>query len=320
MSRDIGVEIQLDPNEPLFNPPAGQKNWNKLPEESRRMTFHGRYDLQDRYLLKMLDVDSYPKDRDISVLDFAGGILSSGSPTAEDLYSKIRSSDHNAVIHVVDSYFPKRLKPDIKEVKYLKSLEADPQKEFDIVRVLRLVEHISGKEYEQIREKLIERIREGGIFIATQKLGYLRRDSYGGLDKRKLKSPVIKIMQKRNGIMIPIALLPDSQVPVVPNGSFFGIYEDNYDELYKQWKKDIEKRKSELPRKIADDGYSLFMDWLFTMNPKVLEHESFEMQLTKGLVRIYRVDPINPEGANILNMLRDNAKDTAGYFQSTAKT
>ena len=75
-----------------------------------------------------------------------------------------------------------------------------------------------------------------------------------------------------------------------------------------------------MPREIADEEYKIFMNWLKTMDPRVLDHEHFDTQLAEGLVRVTRVSPIHPEGVNIPSILNENAKDTAKYFSQNNPT
>jgi hypothetical protein len=209
------TELTVDVHNELI-----QRERSELPEHPSRMTFRGRYKHVDSALVKLLGTDTLKKFGKVNFLDYAGGVLHFGSPTVHDLIDLLKGIEVKVNATVVDKFIPDNLVPNYSEVKYLLPQERPLTEKYDLVRLLRLIEHISKDEYNEIRESLIPQIREGGIFITSQILYYFK--DFGEREMRQ--SPIIKIMQKQDGVLVPISILPDTVVPFVTDLDTYAVF------------------------------------------------------------------------------------------------
>jgi hypothetical protein len=236
------------------------KEWESrhLPEHPFNQTFRGRYEYLDTQMLDLIGVEKLPSGTEINVLDFAGGVLPFGSPTAHDLFDAIQGIGLKPKITVVDKNIPANLEPNYPEIKYKNSID-DVKGDLDIVRILHLAEYIgetiSQEEYDEIHRKLSSQLREGGLMITSQRLFWINERTDGN---QRPFPPVIKIMQKRNGILMPIALIPDSLV--VYNYKSLGA---NYDPknpdldmtLYLDFRESVLNGTAEIKRGVDSTGF-----------------------------------------------------------------
>jgi len=269
-----------------------QQEARELPEDPSKMTFRGRYDALDRKTFELAGLDRAPKDRPVRILDFAGGVMAFGSPTAHDLVDKVEASDHKAEVDVVDTSIPDELKPNYPEVQYHPSMD-DVDGEFDIVRMLHLVEHVRKEEYDRIREQLVNRVREGGLFIATQYF-----DKKFSRDPERSSGPLPathKIMQKREGKLVPIELFPDSPPPGPDH------QHENFLEAYKQFREDVRVGKATVTTELATDGLQRVEDWINADNrpwKQVLQEEKAEVWTGNAHGDIRKTLAKNAEGTD----------------------
>lgn len=272
----------------------------ELPENPKRMTYRGRYEHLDKEMMDLVDLKELPKDKTVRFLDFAGGVLSFGSPTAHDIVDKFKESGHQTDISVVDTDIPKEFNPSHPEVHYLKSLEESEGK-FDVIRVLHLVEHIKEDEYKEIRKKLIKKLKVGGLFISTQGLARYHQSSE---DIFRL-DPVIKIMQKRKtkfgqSTLVPIALLPD---PIVP-------WNEGDLSEYTKFREEVRRGEKTIPKVLDEEGFKKVLRHLNHDIPyslKKLQDETFGV--------LGEIDTQN--SGDIMEIIKENAKDTKKWFIKT---
>lgn len=279
--------------------------WRALPEDPRNLTFRGRYEQLDRFLLhNLLHLDKIKGSREIRVLDFAGGVLEFGSPTAHDLYDAIQSSGHNPEITVVDKNIPQDLTPSYPTIKYSEELPSGRGK-FNIVRMLRFEEHVDYASYEDARKGVIELLREGGIFITTQPVGYWKRDSYD--EVLITGSPVIKIMQKRKGELVPLRIFPDTLVPNYYNP----FMHDNRNEEYEKFKQKVKTGEEEIKAELDMRGYKTAAGLIKRSRPEIVSHEQRNF-----ISRYYplRWMPIEGPGLSIFQDMGKNLKDARKLF------
>lgn len=184
--------------------------WRSLPKEQWMMTFRGRYAHVDAVMVELLGCKE-EKLADFSMLDVAGGVMSFGSPTAHDTFQKMKQYAQKVDITVVDVNIPGSLKDDNPHIRYERNLKYINE-EFDCVRLMRLIEHTNEKEYARIKRISVSRLREGGLFISTQRVVQEYLNSRGQSEVIH-RGNLIKIAQKREGAMVPLILLPDLPVP-----------------------------------------------------------------------------------------------------------
>lgn len=279
----------------------------ELPEDPSKMTYRGRYENLDIETLQLIGLEEMPKDKELRFLDFAGGVLPFGSPTAHDLIDRIESAGHKVDITVVDKFIPEDFHPDYKEVRYSQSL-GETKKRFDVVRVLNLVEHLSKMKYEEIRKQLVKRLRVGGLFISTQGLQYY----YQGNDDIFLLPPIIKIMQKRTdklgrSVMVPIGLLPE---PVVAWTASSAWGRKGHDEIlleYSKFRNDVKEGREKIPKELDEDGFKTalrFMNCDIPTTLRVLQSETFGV-LPEGKTE---------NSGDILAVIKENRKDVKDWF------
>jgi len=82
------------------------------------MTFRGRYNHVDEATLVLIGLKEMPSGGKIRVLDFAGGVLPFGAPTAHELYDQIAAAGQVPEILVIDKTLPEDLRPSYPDVKY----------------------------------------------------------------------------------------------------------------------------------------------------------------------------------------------------------
>lgn len=197
----------------------------QLPVEPWNMTFRGRYSQQDQEIAQRLAVTP---GTEVTMLDFAGGVMPFGSPTAHDFIDTYASLGGNATVTVVDSTIPDDLTPSYPDVNYFDQLDKVESHTFDVVRALHVIEHMKPEDYKETRQQLVDRTRDGGILVVTQRIWTwsMKRQ------ERIFRSPMIKVMQKRGDALMPVMLLPDTYVPW--NGSPNAhTYEEHLEDYHK---------------------------------------------------------------------------------------
>lgn len=269
----------------------------ELPEDPQKMTYRGRYEHLDKKMTDLICLKELPKNKTVRFLDFAGGVLSFGSPTAHDIVDEFKESGHQADVSVVDTNIPEEFNPNHSEAHYLKSLE-ESEGEFDVVRVLHLLEHVEEDEYKEIRKKLIKKLKVGGLFISTQGLSRYHQSSD---DIYKL-DPVIKIMQKRKtkfgqSVLVPIALLPDSIVP----------WNEGDLSEYIKLREEVRKGEKTIPKALDEEGFKKVLRHLNHDIPRSLEQLQDE---TFGVLG----ERDTQNSGNIMEVMEENAKNTNEWF------
>ena len=283
---------------------ADKSEWRLLPDDPDRMTFRGRYDHVDRAVLDLIHAKDLPQDTQLRVLDFAGGILSFGSPTAHDLEDRIKENGVEAEIDVVDKYIPPDLNPHRPEINYYQSLDS-AEGTYDIVRALRLTQFIKIDEYEAIRKNLVAHLKEGGIFISNQGIEFRKYDFDGNYHVPMFAgyNRPIKIMQKRNGVLVPLALLPDTKSPHPPTETDSRAPSRDYLVNYQKWRNDIQSGKAEIVRELHQEGFDLVISEL-DKDVIVTSRGNGPWDYKKA-----------PEGAKLDQILAENALGTENWFK-----
>ena len=254
-----------------------------LPEEPGRMTYRRRYEHIDNHLCAyLIDFRSVSRDKKMRVLDIGCGVSKFGSPTLHDLWDAMRDKHYMptqlrfvgvdvCAAEVVTPTYP------IQYITDLRDLSAREQ--FDIIRMLRIVEHVTSEEYERLRREGLSRVRDGGFFICTQQLGRWKLDSCG-YDLRKL-SPIIKIMQRRRRTFVTVALLPDALLPPAC-APFFG--DDAERREYVEYRRAVMAGEKSLERALDYHGFGVGLSYLRGYSTGVLSQQSLDWLVANRLI------------------------------------
>lgn len=172
------------------------EEWRELPADPDNITFRGRHEHVDRFTMNLIDAKTLPKGSPIRVLDFAASVLPFGAPTSHDLHDRISEAGLKPEITAVDINIPDNLNPSYPDINYARSLTG-AEGNFQIARMLNLIQWVSEEDYAEIREQVTSRLEEGGLFITTEETSFCYRASmeYG----ETWTSPVqmVKVMQKK---------------------------------------------------------------------------------------------------------------------------
>ncbi len=241
--------------------------WEKrqLPDIPQWMTFRGRYVHTDKKLIEYIKLEDHHGSV-IRVLDVGCGVLPFGSPTLHDLWDVLSIHGVKPVMVGVDANLPCNIEPTYLDITYAAELNQVSGK-FDVVRMLHLVEHLKGKDYNTLRNAALSKLRQGGIFVATQKLeSYNPRKEYWSL-----LPPSIKIAQKVADGIRAITLLPEVQLRSWMLGYVLGGIDLG---AYAQHKKNILEGKEKMPLKLALGQHKEVMEHLVYFKPDALDYES----------------------------------------------
>jgi len=278
------------------------------------MTFRGRYNHVDEATLVLIGLKEMPSGGKIRVLDFAGGVLPFGAPTAHELYDQIAAAGQVPEILVIDKTLPEDLRPSYPDVKYSSSLNG-VRGEAQIVRAIHVVEHMEKDEYRKVRKELLDKLANGGLFISLQQPCYIGGQG-ADIDLKPLPQ-VIKIMQKRDRLMVPVALLPDTQVPFVQSplmpidGSGRKSVIEEHLSGYAQFREGVKMGTEQINRSLDQSGYELTIKHV-----NRLPH-----QMLNGEDRQYSFDAIRENGwredHDTLSELVANCQDAAEWFSKS---
>lgn len=281
----------------------------ELPNDPEKMTFRGRYEHVDRKILDLIGIQDLNKGETIRVLDFAGGVLNFGSPTAHDLSDKITEAGLKAEIDVVDKFLPPDLKPSYFSVGYHDNLDS-AQGTYDIIRSLRVLEWIDYEEYEKIRVHLLDHLKEGGIFVTNQYVKKIKTYSDFTTSSSAGTPMVIKIMQKREGSLVPIALLPDAIVPQPPGTS--GTSKE-YMQKYNEMREKAKKGEIDLAGRLDEEGFQETVEYLKQFKMPTLDSD--QLGVYKFMSSPWEAQAEKGDNSNLMETLDDNSKETALYFR-----
>ncbi len=281
-----------------------------LPEDPSQMTWRGRYTHVHKFLAKSLKLTRGKKNDALSILDIGCGIAPFGSPTLHDMWDFLKEYSLKPFIMGIDSTFPPDLVPRCPIVYRHKMEMGKIRRMFDIVCILHLVEHAPYETYHFLRTRALRRLRNGGIFIATQQLGRWKMDP-AGPDIRRLPN-IIKVMQKRVNGLVVVGLLPD---PVVPWPRWF-LSTDREANLreYAHYRTRVLMGAEELPRnELDEDGFRTTLSWLTLYPAEILQYEALESMIKEGnLTRVMRKQFDSKEVAR-------TARNAATWFRSPDK-
>jgi hypothetical protein len=284
---------------------------NELPDDPSRITFSGRYPQADKALSELM-TEKLAKGEKFKILDFASGILLHGSPTATDLADEIQSKGGKPFIVAVDNYQPEGFTPNDPRIEY--STEIPPRENnFDSVRMFHLHEHVDYLEYEKIKKSIIEKLREGGFFITTQYFTetYGLRDTYGG-EKHKSFGQIIKILQKREGELKLVSLIPDSNL-----GYQFNMLTLLDKNNYSKFREEVMAGKTQLDRSPMINEFNVIINRLLNCG----DVEKIDEGLTGGEMlnfsrdENYRFDVSSSDsGREYLEKLEQRKVEAKKYF------
>ena len=273
--------------------------WNDMPDDPRLLTYRGRYVHLDEELSKLAGFNSLPAGTEVSVLDYAGGVREYGSPTAHDLHERITADGLIPEITVFDTYIPDGLNPAKPDIAYTNKLESVARKEFDIVRMMWLVGHLRGDEYNRARYQAVSRVRDGGFFVCVQ---LLVRPGEHPADRTQWASlpAVIKIMQRQGSSLVPVALLP---APLHPwpgwkprVDELVGYHWQRLIPLYRAWLADVRAGKTPIRREVGSRNFQITLAELSRYSARALDSEQPSDMLASGVMskrhEIGQWDPI----------------------------
>lgn len=290
-----------------------QEEWNILPERPEALTYRGRYDVLDKKIIDLIGLNNFHSEKPIRVLDFGAGVLSFGSPTAHDLIDKIEATNNQAQIEVVDTNIPNDLNPSYSEVKYHHNINK-AQGQFDIVKALRVFEHLPKDEINEVSQNLMDKVREGGIYVSTPIM--TRYKEVGSGVEHPLPT-FIKILQKREGHMIPIAVLPATNVYPKPSGlgGFITEEESSYRQKYETYRKAVMEGKESTDQGFDQEGLTETLTLIGKYGDIRILETDFVSIPTDGYVKNEFHDPAK----TVLDQLEQNATKTAENFSDNLK-
>lgn len=296
------MDINFSANE--INSPDKTREWEfrQLPECPSGLTFRGRYSHVDKRLIELCGINQLQKGSIVRVLDVGCGILNFGSPTMHDLWDALIEAGIHPEMVGVDQTIPKDLVPTYSKITYQPHLPVCG--EFDVVRMLRVWEHMSQNAYDELRTKALGLLRDGGCFIATQAIGRWKLDS-AGYDLRRV-GPAVKIAQKREGKLVAVDLLPDTILPW--NSCFMGDKRVLAD--YALYRKRVSKGEEDIAIIYDERNLESVISYLNCYSPEVLEEDSEDAQCDRGLLR---GDSLS-KGS--LEQVKIAGQETAKYFHS----
>ena|GEM_PF-4497206 len=171
--------------------------------QGSKVPFRGRYRHLDERTLGAMRSD--PEDPPLTVLEYDPGMFAWGSPSAHDMVDAALSGNNNIQVTTVTSSLPES--PSYPEVTYKSDLKSVPG-EFDMVRMLHVGENLLEEEYEDLRNRLGEKVKEGGFFLETQRV-YIPRAAEIGFQPPHH----IAIYQKQGGTLVHYTDFPDGRYP-----------------------------------------------------------------------------------------------------------
>lgn len=299
----------------------------ELPENPEQVFFHGQYHDLDNYVCeKILKLGEFSLvGRNVKVLDLDPGVNNTGSPVSQDFSSRLTETGAEPEITVAGKGYKDVARSD-NEFKYSNGVEELGDQKFDILRMFYFGEELVPQKFEEIqssrakfdekRGRAISHLKEGGILIALQELkaDSTSRDSFG--DRREINyTPFIKIMQKRNGDLVPVGLFPSSFLPIVPKepDSFFSSIMgwQRYKEAYAQFREEVHLRKQRVPAGVIDrENYAEAVKALHHAKPQVFDSErSFNL---RGIPDGY---DLNNQGREIFEKMGRYRKEAPDEFR-----
>jgi hypothetical protein len=181
--------------------------WLEGNEKGRTFTYRERHALADLGLAEYLHLAERPVGDMVKVLDFGCGKVKCYSPTLQRLVSAIKGFQVDCQAWGVDREFsgvccdPQF--PD--EIKYCDRISQVKEDDFDVARMLNVVMHL-GDRYPSYLEKVVGKLKNGGILVCTQEVV---KEGSGRIGERFEQLPSLtKVMVKLDGRMWPVALLP----------------------------------------------------------------------------------------------------------------
>jgi hypothetical protein len=319
------LENKLTPP-PQENSPQQSRRENRLrvervlPEHYRNMTFPGRYNAQMAEIFSMIHLESLPDRAEVNFLDMAGGMLPTGSPTAHDALDGMSDLGAHAHITVVDrQYDPQSVAPLYPEIDYLTELDNLPsERKFHIIRMMHLVEHVSLDEYTKIRQDLVSRLEEGGLFIVTQNIGYEIPSGRQDTLVRTFRQ-VVKVMQKRGEDLIPIALMPDTLMPL--HDELREMSNQQREVVYEKYRLSVMQGMTEYPKPELDQKNMEYVrNYLRSVDPRILQSELLSQTKRFFLMASnektpFLLEPWQKEETETLQNLEQAAHTAADWFK-----
>lgn len=263
----------------------------ELPENPEETFYHGQYQKLDDYVcIKILKLDEFSLiGKRVKLLDVDSGVNSNGSPVSQDFCERLKETGAEPEVTALGKDYQERVAYD-SECKYVDDLKSlDQNAHFDIIRLFYFGKDLEPSRYDEImsnreeldkrREQIVNRLKEGGLLIALQDMKGLgtSRDSFG--DRREIEyQPFIKIMQKREGMLVPIGLFPSSYLPLkhesgdLIRDDFFAW--EQYEEAYLKFREKVNNRQERIPAGSLDrEGYKDTVKDLRHAEPKIFDAE-----------------------------------------------
>jgi hypothetical protein len=278
-----------------------------LPEDPEKLTYRGRYDELDKNTLKLIQIETLPKNTPLDILDIGSGVLEFGAPTLHDLDDRIKKTGHKANITGIDPQMPESINPSHPDIKYYKST-SEVTGSFDIVRILRVAEHIETSAYEELKKYATDSLRDGGLLILTQYLGYMHFDKYYGDYSVKKLPPLTKIVQKRGNKLVTISLEADPKTP-------FNFNDFSNLDNYKNFRNKVASGQEKIIPELDVKGYNMSVGVLQKYPAECLDFEKVEQLKKADLLRTIKENEVSTN----LNTISANAKDTSYYFSKSIK-
>lgn len=296
-------------------------NWLKdLPEDPKKMTFPGRYSHADRVISEMVGTTG----NKVRVLDYGSGLLNHGSPTAVDLAKSLKAHGNQVEMVAYDIHQPENFSPADQDIEYKTRLErSDTQ--FDIVRMFHVAEHVRDEmKLREIREDITKRLREGGFFLTTQYFyEEVGRDAHGS--RVKPAGQAIKIMQKVNGELKAIALLPDANLGWNPGQQ--DMWGGKSLDDYHQFRQQVLAGQASLDTVPRYPEFNLVINNLTDSGWDEQHHAGFMQSLsaydvftTDVLNKDESLTQLSEEGQHMLDIMSKDKQQAAHYFANPKKS
>lgn len=306
MESDLSVEHEFT---------SEKVNWlAELPDNPSRITFPGRYMHVDKVLSELI-AEKLSRGEQLKVLDFASGFLVHGSPIATDLADEIQNNGGKPLIMAVDNYLPEGFSPNDPRIKYSKEI-TQKEDNLDVVRLFHLKEHIAWEEYQNIKKLVIENLREGGFFITTQYFEeiYGLRDTYGG-DKTREFGTMIKIMQKREGRLFLVELVPDAGT-----GYNFNSLEASDPKNYLEFRKKVASGMTQLDGGTKIELFNMLISRLVNgANVNKIDSWLSDVESLTFVRDNYNTKTLSDDGVKYLEVLEQRKAEAKSYFEHPKK-
>jgi hypothetical protein len=285
--------------------------YREISDQPENMTFRGRYAHLDKRLFDLIG-NSEDESKDLRMLDFGGGVLSFGSPTAHDFIDEAKRRGFFASVDVIDKNIPQDFSPKYPQVNYSEGM-VSAKGTYDVIRALRVLEWIPPEEYEKYREELIAHLKEGGLFIANQRRRNVK-STPGGDEYERFHSGemLIKIMQKREGKLVPIDLLPEVKVPQPDTVS---MTPEDYMQNYSRLREDIRSGKINLVEETARESYETVLGMLRQLEIEALDTDVTKVSYNRQIG--FMASSKFADNSNLLEILAENASEVGKWFTKT---